>query len=230
MKNRKIITKSIIEYIILFYLYVTLPAFIALKIKGSSDLSELLSTYIGNIIFLVIILIIFFKRFKKDLPDLKKNFGKYMELSIKYWAIGLGIMMLSNFILNMFVFSGNIATNEAIVRDYMFNTPILSLLSICFIAPIVEEVMFRISFRRMFGKNDKLYIIMSGVLFGFLHAISNGSWVGLLYIIPYGALGSAFAYIYTKTDNIYCSILMHMLHNTMTFILIILAYSSLGAS
>ena len=34
-----------------------------------------------------------------------------------------------------------------------------------------------------------------------------------LMIISYGALGYAFGVILNKTDNIYCVIMMHMIHN-----------------
>jgi len=46
--------------------------------------------------------------------------------------------------------------------------------------------------------------------------------IDLVYIVPYGALGFAFALSYDKTKTIYSSIAMHMIHNTIAFILLIL--------
>ena len=37
--------------------------------------------------------------------------------------------------------------------------------------------------------------------------------VDVLYIIPYGALGGAFALAYYDTDTIFTSMTMHMIHN-----------------
>ena len=44
-----------------------------------------------------------------------------------------------------------------------------------------------------------------------------------LYIIPYMSLGIAFSALYHKTNNIFSSISMHALHNTVTIILYLFA-------
>lgn len=44
----------------------------------------------------------------------------------------------------------------------------------------------------------------------------------LVYLIPYSALGIAFAYAYKKTDNIYGVILIHGLHNAISLLEIII--------
>ena len=46
----------------------------------------------------------------------------------------------------------------------------------------------------------------------------------LLYILPYGALGGAFAYILTKKNNILIPITFHMLHNGIITIISIIGY------
>jgi len=110
---------------------------------------------------------------------------------------------------------------RAFIKDYL----ILSGISSVILAPFSEEITFRYAVKKIF-KNKWLYIIFSGVIFGFLHAISGietaKDLIDLVYIIPYGALGSAFAYVYSKTDNICLPILGHMCHNLMTFLLIVL--------
>ena len=44
----------------------------------------------------------------------------------------------------------------------------------------------------------------------------------LLYIIPYGGLGAAFACMYQKTNTIFTDISMHMFHNSALILLSIL--------
>ena len=53
--------------------------------------------------------------------------------------------------------------------------------------------------------------------------MSNASsLVDYLYIIPYGALGAAFAMAYSKTKTIYTSMSLHIMHNTCLFLLSVL--------
>ena len=48
-----------------------------------------------------------------------------------------------------------------------------------------------------------------------MHIIgSASSLIDVLFIIPYSSLGLAFAYTYYKTDNIFSTISMHLIHNT----------------
>ena len=57
-------------------------------------------------------------------------------------------------------------------------------------------------------------MIVSGLLFGALHVITQiTSLYDYLYIIPYSALGIAFAITNYKTNNVFPSIFTHMIHN-----------------
>ena len=86
-------------------------------------------------------------------------------------------------------------------------------ISAVFIAPVLEELTFRQAFRNIFS-NDKVFIIMSGLIFGGLHVVGNvNSPVDLLYLIPYCTPGFVFAYIMAKTDNVFVSMGLHFLHN-----------------
>ena len=164
---------------------------------------------------------------KTYMKDYKSNFKDYTKICLKYWSIGLAIMFISNLIINVIIFHGKIATNEALVREQLFEHPYINFISIAFIAPIVEELIFRIEFKKLFGNHDKIFIIFSGLFFGFMHTASGLSLAELIYIIPYGALGIAFASGYVKTKNICAPIIMHIIHNTITFLLLLSASSAL---
>ena len=104
------------------------------------------------------------------------------------------------------------ALNENQVQSLITSAPLLAMALTTIFAPIIEEIIFRKSIQD-FIKNKWLFIIISGLIFGYLHVSSGSSLYDFLYIIPYGALGSAFAYVLYETDNIYTTILMHMIHN-----------------
>ena len=69
-------------------------------------------------------------------------------------------------------------------------------------------------FKKM-TNNIKLFSIITGVLFGFVHVISSlSNPVMILLTIPYSAVGISLGYAFRETDNIFASISMHMIHNT----------------
>ena len=154
-------------------------------------------------------------KIKKDFKDLKKNHKEYFSNNLKYYLIGIILMMISNIIIS-FLNSGNIAGNEEAVREIFSTAPIYMYISAVFLAPLLEELVFRQGIRNIFT-NDKLFIIASGLIFGGLHVIGNvSSFIDLLYLIPYSIPGFAFAYILTKTNNIFIPIGFHFLHNGVT--------------
>ena len=97
--------------------------------------------------------------------------------------------------------------------------PIITTLSIAFLAPIIEELVFRQSFKDIF-KNKWVYLATSGLLFGALHVVMSPIYSPLdyLYLIPYCSMGVAFSYICYKSNNIINSIIMHILHNSLNVI------------
>lgn len=175
---------------------------------------------------LMVSLILFFmyrKDLKRDFSDLIKNFGKITDTAFKYWFAGFLCMMFSNIIIGLFS-PVKIATNEESVRGLILDTPVIAFFFISICAPFMEEVIFRKTFKDSI-KNKWLYVIVSGLVFGALHIIGNiNSLYDLLYLIPYSSLGFAFALTYYKTNNIFSSISMHFLHNTLIFILYIIEF------
>lgn len=175
----------------------------------------------SNVVLLLILLLIFRKDIKKEWKIFKDNFLENIDIGIKYWLIGLGIMMVSNIFINVFLQLGQ-AANEQAVQGMITSLPWLMLINAGFIAPCTEEIVFRKGFKKAFP-NKYAFIILSALVFGSLHVITSmTSPIELLYIIPYGALGAAFAYMYQKTNTIFTSISMHMFHNTALILLSIL--------
>lgn len=175
----------------------------------------------SNVVLLLILLLIFRKDIKKEWKIFKDNFLENIDIGIKYWLIGLGIMMVSNIFINVFLQLGQ-AANEQAIQGMITSLPWLMLINAGFIAPCTEEIVFRKSFKKAFP-NKYAFIILSALVFGSLHVITSmTSPIELLYIIPYGALGAAFAYMYQKTNTIFTSISMHMFHNTTLILLSIL--------
>lgn len=159
-----------------------------------------------------IVALIYNKKISKDWKKFKKNSNKYFSENIKYWIISLIIMMFSNLLIQAFIKNG-IAGNEQSIRDLLVKSPVYIFFSAVIYAPVMEELTFRLSIKKIFS-NKWVFIILSGLFFGSLHVFSSYNDItDLLFIIPYSVPGMAFAYMLEKTDNIIVPMSFHFLHN-----------------
>lgn len=190
-------------------------------IEKLTNNQELILTIFSNSILIIILISLYFKTLKDDFKKLHGNFYNIIDAGIKYWLIGLVIMMASNILIGLFITEAQ-ANNEQGVQELIKASSFLSIIAIGVLAPIIEELTFRKAFKDIF-QNKWAFILSSGLIFGSLHVIlSLTSYWDLFYIIPYSSLGIAFGYMYYKTDNIYTSIIMHIFHNTVLTILSIM--------
>lgn len=164
-------------------------------------------------ILLLIIIYILFKDFVPNLKTFLQNNISYFKKYIKYWFIMLVLMICSNLIISTF-FTNSIADNQEIILETLKVAPLYTFYVTVFIAPFLEELVFRMAFRKLLPYSNKLFILFSGLIFGALHVVTNlENLVDLLYIIPYSIPGFIFAYVYTKSKNIMVPISLHFLHN-----------------
>ena len=210
--------KKLGKFIGIFFIYVLAPSLIVIvlnnvgiKYQELSNTMKLVVNIGGDILVSIILFIIYHKYLIEKFKDFKQNFGKYSEIGLKAWGIGLAIMYVSNIIL--YTFSPvKEAINESAVQDLISASPILAFIFTTVFAPFIEEMIFRKGIQDIFN-NKKIFIIISGIVFGLLHVIGAESIFDFLYIIPYAALGMSFAHALYKTDNIYTTIMIHLIHN-----------------
>lgn len=211
--------------IFLLFLFFSSIFFIVLNIdtKNISDMKYIIYLSISNLILLGIYIYIYHKDLSKDFKEYFEDFNHNFDISLKYWLTGFGIMAISNIIIS-FVLKMTIAGNEENVRNFIDVSPLLMLFNASIYAPIVEELTFRKSIREVIS-NKWFYALVSGLLFAFMHIMGYiTSPIDIIYLIPYGALGISFALLYYKTNNIFSTITMHAMHNTIA----ILFYLAVG--
>ncbi len=225
MKKKIInITKSIIVLILFFFSsyfrYIPIYLF-KLNFNKLSNFQKIELSLFSNICLIIILFIIYRKELVNEWKIFKKNIREDIDIGFKYWFIGFLVMAISNVIIT-FVFKNAQANNEQQVQKLIDYAPFIMLISAGIAAPIYEEITFRKAFKNII-KNKYLFILISGIVFGSLHVITQVNTItDLLYIIPYSSLGIALAGMYQKTDTIYTSITMHMLHNSILLIISIL--------
>ena len=195
-----------IEYLLIPFNFNNLPTVIKLVILICIDL-----------LLLLIIAFAYLGVIAKDFKDFKKNYKKYFDEYAKYWFLNIGLMAISNIAISSIIDIKQ-ATNQKYVEALLFKYPIYSIITAAIIAPITEELMFRLNFRKIF-KTDILFIIISGLVFGFMHMSIATTMKELLYIIPYSIPGFIFAYTLKKSNNIFVPISLHLVHNTIMIIL-----------
>ena len=167
---------------------------------------------IMELLLLSIIVLINYKDIMRQIKDISKNYDSYFKKYFKYWIIAFIVMAFSNFIIALLT-NSTVSANEEAIRQIFNISPIYIFISAVIIAPLTEELVFRLGFRNTF-QSKWLYILASGVTFGALHVVlSYTNMIELLYVIPYSALGIAFAYMMYETKNVFVSVGYHFLHN-----------------
>lgn len=179
---------------------------------------KILNLEIANLLLYIsltiIFTIIYFKDLKSDLKIFFKKPKEILKIGFNYWIKGLFIMMLSSFIFNIIGIGTSINQEQNI--ELLKSMPLYEIISAVMLAPILEELVFRRSLKYAF-KNNYIYAYTVGLIFGFIHITTSlSSPIMLLLIIPYSAMGIAFGFTYKKTNNIFSTITIHMLHNAIS--------------
>lgn len=222
--ERKKLVKSALTICLFFFS--SFIQIIPIKIFNinSTNITPVIENYLTlfSDTFLFIVLgLMYYKELKEGIITFKKNFNKLFETSFKYWLLGFIGMVVSNGLIAI-LFPNAIAGNEQSVQSMIDVTPFIMLICAGVLAPIIEEITFRQAFKDVF-KNGKVFVLVSGIVFGLLHVIfAYTSMIDFVYVIPYSILGISLAYMVYKTDNIISSIIMHMIHNSLIIILSIL--------
>lgn len=178
----------------------------------NSSFSIIAFSLIYELLMILIILWIYRKELLPQFKEYKNNFKKYISSYIKYWFIALGLMMLSNLIVQQF--TSNLAKNEEQVRTLINFLPIYTFIVSVIFAPLIEELIFRFSIRKMSCKINWFFILVSGLLFGFMHVVGTATvWTDWLFLLPYSVPGWVFAYTLVKSNNIFVPISLHTIHN-----------------
>jgi membrane protease YdiL (CAAX protease family) len=214
--------KAIIAILVYAILYSALPrALEALFPNINPTLGLIIGMIIPVAIILITILELFKDELKISLKAIKENGRSYKYLIVKTFFITLGVVAIANFI--RFALVGELAENQKSLNE--MKLIYIAPLAIIF-APIVEECVFRGSIRKII-KIRYLFIGVSGILFGALHAIGENSIFNFaITTIPYSLMGLSFAYTYEKTNNIMTNILLHFLNNTMAIIAMFLIFGA----
>ena len=154
-------------------------------------------------------ILIFKDVFKEGFKQFIKNFGPYCKFIIPKFLIFTVLFLIVN-IICMFLVNARGENQQMLEQLPLW----LSFPLAVIYAPIVEETLFRGCLRR-FIANDKVFIVISGIVFGLLHTVFAETNIVNLFVlaIPYGFMGAFFAWLYVKTNNMMSNIFCHFINN-----------------
>lgn len=183
-----------------------------IDIAKMSVLAKLIYSVCFQLLLVFIIILIYKDYLKEKGKEALKHSKEYFDKYFRYWIVLLVLMLGSNYLIGI-IMPDSMPTNEETIRSIFELYPVYMFISAVIIAPVLEELVFRLSFRYMFT-TDLVFIFMSGLMFGAIHVLPSAeNLMELLYIIPYSIPGFVFAYVLAKSRNIFVSMGLHFIHN-----------------
>lgn len=159
----------------------------------------------------LIFLFIYKDKLKNDLKNIRNDLNTKNIIIIVLFLV---LSFISNIILvNML---NQEANNQEIAVSMFKSFPLLGIPAICLFAPFVEEIIYRLQY-----KKNWLSIIISTIVFTFAH-ISNFSLIQMFFLIPYLFLSISFSFAYFKNENIILSTTTHILNNLISVVLLLI--------
>ena len=115
--------------------------------------------------------------------------------------------------------------NQSNIQSTFQEQPLLIAVFACIIGPLVEELFFRQLLLHHLQKSlpSWLSILLVGIVFALthMHNVSLSEWISA---VGYLGGGLAFSIIYVKEkENIYYPLLVHMLGNSLNFIILVIS-------
>ncbi|GGG94731.1 CPBP family intramembrane metalloprotease [Staphylococcus pragensis] len=204
-------------------------------IVGFSVHMDLLTGTVSTLLFLLFtgIIVWFVRRYyqRHTYEQPKKFKGKDIAINIG-WAVLLRLLVIGMSLLMLVVTGSRTTKNDQMLLGNMDGQPspdqlgqafpvIVFALTITFIAPYLEELIYRGIFKETLFKRSRFWLpfILSSIIFGSQHNPTN--WVAaLMYIF----MGMIFYLAYHRRGNVRDSMMVHMIHNGVTGILILVGY------
>ena len=129
----------------------------------------------------VVMLILSWKIIKKGLSSIKGNINVKNAFTF-IWDLWVGIASLMIFkyaaaivgaiLSSLLGIQSEVVENQNLVETLLGSAPAMMIIATCVLAPIVEELVFRGALRDAI-ENKKVFITVSGLIFGFMHVTQN---------------------------------------------------------
>ena len=179
--------------------------FIPIHLSIADKVMQTNSLVLSIIFTLVELAIFFYVGRKYDLFHIRKISLK----DILKWLLSYALLFLFYMLVN-FLGSTQSDTTQSI-QSLSLSLPVL-FLDLCILAPVTEEIFMRGLLQGTVFKNTYIGLVTTSVLFAYLHGPYTISS-----FITYLGMGFAFGIRYKTSDNLWNSILLHVINNLVAF-------------
>lgn len=199
---------------------------------GVKLLASLMPSTIANYLVYVVLALygsfLFKDRLIQQWNEIRKTKRKFFFGVFKGWLFLILMTLVFKFVsemLKQFLALDGQGLNQSNIQSTFQEQPLLIAVFACIIGPLVEELFFRQLLLHYLQKRlpGLLSIILVGLVFALthMHNLSLSEWVGA---VGYLGGGLAFSIIYVKEkENIYYPLLVHMLGNSLSFIILVIS-------
>ena len=199
---------------------------------GVKLLASLMPSTIANYLVYVVLALygsfLFKDRLIQQWNEIRKTKRKFFFGVLTGWLFLILMTVVFGFVSEMlrrFLGLDGQGLNQSNIQSTFQEQPLLIAVFACIIGPIVEELFFRQLLLHHLQKklSTWLSILLVGLVFALthMHNVSLSEWVGA---VGYLGGGLAFSIIYVKEkENIYYPLLVHMLGNSLSFIILALS-------
>lgn len=213
-----------------------LPIIIILTITNLSVKMDTLKATMSTVLYLIVVSVVvwlirrYYRRHTYEHTD--KFTTKDIGINIG-WAVLLRIIVYA-FLFLLYKVTGSAQTsNDKLLFGDMNQQAtnasqlaqvfpfIIFVITISFIAPYLEELIYRGIFKETLFKKTSFWLpfIISSIVFGSQHGINN-----IISFIMYTSMGMVFYLAYSRRGNIKDSMMVHMIHNSIIGIAILVGY------
>ena len=200
--------------------FVTTPLF---RLIGGL-LGVTISTGLQNILYYYILFAATVIIFHGFLGRTSRHFAANLGGACKFMAIGLVALYGLNelvYRLTRLVVSNQTNLNDTTISAQIEDAPHMTLLIVIFLAPFVEEVLFRgLVFGNLRRKSAAVGYLVSCLLFALLHvwqfAVVNRDITYFLLMLQYLVPGLVLAWVYDRTGTLWTSIGLHAAANALS--------------
>ena len=212
------------EVLIFSILYIVLFVFDGIRVFDA-PLPSSSGTYLVYTIMFVYGCFLFKSLLLQKWEEVRNSKRKFIFGVLTGWLFLILMTVVFGFVSEMlkqfFGLDGQ-GLNQSNIQSSFQEQPILIAVFACIIGPLVEELFFRQILLRYLRKSLPTWLSILIVGFAFalthMHSLSLSEWVGA---VGYLGGGLAFSIIYVKEkENIYYPLLVHMLGNSLSFIIL----------
>ena len=197
-----------------FLLFVEFKGTILFYIFPKDSLIEYIyPVFYGTLFFTIII--IFRKTLIGFAKDFIGNFKKYFGSSVIFFFVTMFLMVVSAVVIDSFGIGES--SNQQAIDESLVQYGFLQIITVCLLGPVVEEVFYRgILFEMLKGKENSIIrniisVIITSFIFAFMHvSFIDFSIADMIANIPILMLGLTLTVLRCKTDNILCSVIVHI--------------------